>query len=304
MFRFRAAITLLLLAATAASAADTSQFGNLHWRLIGPFRGGRVLAVAGIPGDSRHFYFGSVGGGVWKSTMRGERGSRSSTGRRTPRSARSPWLRPPDVVYVGTGEADMRSDISFGNGVYKSSDAGRTWSLAGSPTHSRSGGSWSIPRDPNRVFVAALGHPYGPNAERGVFRSTDAGRYWKKILYRDANTGADRSRVGSLNPAVIYATLWRRGGPVERLSAVERAGGGLYRSTDGGETVGADQGKVSRRDCRPHRNRAGADRIRTGSTRSSTREKGGLYRSDEPARRGRSFPPTGVCGSAAGISAG
>ncbi len=212
--------------------------GALHWRLIGPFRAGRVLATAGVPGDPTTFYFGAVGGGVWKTVNAGvtwepifDDQSIASIGA----LALAPT--DPDVIYVGTGEADMRSDITYGDGVYRSDDAGRHWTHVGLEATRHIGKLLVDPRDPNIVLVAALGHAYGPNRERGVYRSDDGGRTWSKVLYRDENTGAvDLARDPS-NPDVVFATLWNaRRTTWSQYPPEEGAGSGIWRSTDGGRT--------------------------------------------------------------------
>ena len=145
--------------------------------MVGPFRGGRTVAATGVPGEPEHFYFGSVGGGVWESENAGRTWTRSSTASRSPRSAPIAVAPSnPKILYVGSGEADMRSDISYGNGMYKSADGGKTWAAIGLADSRQIGRIVVDPKDPNRVFVAALGHGYGPNPERGVFRSTDGGK--------------------------------------------------------------------------------------------------------------------------------
>ena len=208
----------------------------LHWRLIGPFRAGRVLAVAGVPGSSRIFYFGSVDGGVWKTENAG-RTWKPIFDHEPVGSIGAIAIAPsnPDIIYVGTGEADMRSDIAQGDGVYKSTDAGRHW------THLGLAGTRQIarilinPQNPNIVFVAALGHPYGPNAERGVFRSLDGGRHWQKVLYLNENTGAVDLAFKPGDPRTIYAALWQtRRPPWSVYPPSNGPGTGLYVSHDGG----------------------------------------------------------------------
>src|SRR4249920_1170357 len=167
------------------SRVDPALYAGLKWRSIGPFRSGRVNGVTGVPGQPSVFYMGSVGGGVWKTTNAGrswfpifDSQPISSIGA----IAVAPSA--PDTVYVGTGEADMRSQISYGNGMYKSTDAGKTWTHIGLDNTRQIGKVMVDPRDPNVVFVAALGHVYGANPDRGVYRSKNGGSSWEKVLFK------------------------------------------------------------------------------------------------------------------------
>jgi photosystem II stability/assembly factor-like uncharacterized protein len=211
---------------------------GLTWRLVGPYRGGRVLAVSGVVGDSHTYYFGGVGGGVWKSTDGGltwrpltdkTKGMSPSIG------AIAVAPSDPNVIYAGTGEACIRGDIIDGNGVYKSIDAGKTWTYMGLRDTRAIGRIAVHPRNPDVAYVAALGHPFGPNPERGIYRTTDGGKNWTKVLYKDENSGGIDLALDPVNPNVIFTSLWQArrspwgmdsGGP----------GSGLYRSTDGGTT--------------------------------------------------------------------
>ncbi|MBV9234158.1 MAG: hypothetical protein JO030_08955, partial [Candidatus Eremiobacteraeota bacterium] len=179
------------VAAAAESQVSAALFGALQWRLIGPFRGGRALAVTGVPGEPNHFYFGAVDGGVWETIDTGRTWT-PIFDREDVASIGAIAVAPsnPQILYVGTGEADMRSDIAYGDGMYKSTDAGKTWTHAGLTDTKQIAAIVVDPRDPNTVYVAALGHPYGPNTERGIFKSTDGGRSWSKVLFKDADTGA------------------------------------------------------------------------------------------------------------------
>ncbi len=212
--------------------------GALHWRLIGPFRGGRALAVTGVPGDPEHFYFGSVDGGVWESRNAGRTW--------TPIFDSQPIgsigaiaVAPsnPHVVYVGSGEADMRSDIAYGNGVYKSIDAGKTWTHIGLDDTRQIGSIVVDPRNADVAYVAALGHQYGPNAERGVFKTIDGGKSWSKVLYKDPDTGAISLALDPSDPNVVYAALWAtRRPPWNVYPPSNGPGSGLFKSTDAGAT--------------------------------------------------------------------
>jgi len=236
---------LLALAAALAPAqtaslphADPALFQELRWRMIGPFRGGRVLAVAGVPGEREHFYFGSVNGGVWETIDAG-RTWKPIFDAQPIGSIGAIALAPsnPRVMYVGTGEADMRSDIAQGDGVYKSTDGGKTWTHVGLRDTQQVGRILVDPRDPERVFVAALGHPYAANPERGLFRSTDGGRTWQKVLYKDADTGAIDVAFRPGDPTVMYAALWQtRRPPWNVYPPSNGPGSGLFKSTDGGTT--------------------------------------------------------------------
>jgi photosystem II stability/assembly factor-like uncharacterized protein len=217
-------------------AADVPSAGALKWRLVGPFRGGRVLAVTGVPGQPETFYFGAVAGGVWKSTDAGANWRPIFDGQSIG-SIGAIAVAPsdPNVIYVGSGEACIRGNISYGNGVYRSTDAGASWTHVGLTDTRHIGRVAVSPRDPNTAFVAALGHAFGPNTERGVFRTTDGGKTWQKVLYKDDKTGAIDVALDPANPSVVYASLWEvlrkpwnmsSGGP----------GSGLYKSTDGGTT--------------------------------------------------------------------
>ncbi|WP_216838970.1 sialidase family protein [Caulobacter sp. S45] len=229
---------LALTAGEARATVDPALFQQLHWRSIGPFRGGRVLAVAGAPDDPKRFYFGAVNGGVWRTDDVGRTwqpifddapvGSIGAI-------AVAPSA--PNVLYVGTGEADMRSDIAQGVGMFRSADGGKTWSPIGLEDTQQIGKILVDPRDPNILLVAALGHPYGPNAQRGVFRSTDGGRTWTKTLFKDADTGAIDMVFQPGNPDVVYAALWQtRRPPWNVYPPSNGPGTGLYKSADGGRT--------------------------------------------------------------------
>ena len=206
--------------------------------MIGPFRGGRARAVAGVPREPNVFYVGQVNGGVWKSNDYGRTWSPIFDQQPT-QSIGAIAVAPsdPNIVYVGSGEGLHRPDLSVGDGIYKSSDAGKTW------THLGLRGAQQIPalavdpRDPNRLFAAVLGHPYGPSEERGIFRSTDGGVTWQKVLYKDENTGGSDIALDPSNPDAVYACLWEaREGPWEDGNLFNGTGGGLFKSTDGGNT--------------------------------------------------------------------
>ena len=182
---------LLLLATSATAAVDPTLFQDLHWRLIGPFRGGRVVAVTGIPGESEHFYFGSVNGGVWETRDAG-RTWQPIFDSQPIGSIGAIAVAPsnPRILYVGSGEADMRSDISQGDGMYKSTDGGKTWSHIGLADSQQIGRVLVHPDNPDLVYVAAMGHAFGPNETRGVYRSKDGGKSWERVLFVSRDAGA------------------------------------------------------------------------------------------------------------------
>ncbi|MFL6591082.1 MAG: VPS10 domain-containing protein [Luteimonas sp.] len=230
-------LVLLCIFFASHVAAATTTYGDLHWRLLGPFRGGRVLTVAGVPGQPQHFYFGAVNGGVWETLDAGrtwqpifDDAPVGSIG------ALAVAPSDPRVLYVGTGEADMRSDIAQGDGMYRSSDGGRHWKKIGLEDSQQIGRIVVDPHDADTVFVAALGHPYGPNPERGVYRSRDGGAHWQRVLGKGQDTGAIDLAFEPGNPRVVYASLWQaRRTPWSVYPPASGAGSGLYKSTDGGD---------------------------------------------------------------------
>ena len=217
---------------------DARLFAPLRWRMIGPFRGGRTVAVTGVPGQQNVFYMAANNGGVWKSTDYGRVWTPIFDDQPTG-SIGAIAVAPsdPNVIYVGSGEGLQRPDLSVGDGVYKSVDAGKTWRAMGLADGRQIAAILVDPRDARRVFVAVLGHPYGANAERGVFRSTDGGETWQKVLYRDEDTGAVDLAFDPADPQKIYAVLWAaRQGPWEYGNAYSGPGSGLFVSSDGGAT--------------------------------------------------------------------
>jgi photosystem II stability/assembly factor-like uncharacterized protein len=226
---------ITLQPAAAQQLPDLS--GALRWRNIGPFRGGRVTAVAGIASQPLVYYMGATGGGVWKTDDAGLTWSNVSDGFFHTGSvgAVSVSQSNPNIVYAGMGEACLRGNLSSGDGVYKSTDAGKTWTHVGLADSSQIGRMQVHPTNPDIVFAAAIGHPYGPNAERGVFRSKDGGKTWQKVLYVNDKTGAADIAMDATNPQVLFATTWQMlRTPWDIYST--GAGGGLYKSTDGGDT--------------------------------------------------------------------
>lgn len=222
----------------AAPAVSPALFGDLKWRLIGPFRGGRAVAVSGIPGSGSTFYFGAVDGGVWKTTDAGttwvpifDQQPVASIGALEVSSA------DPKVIYVGTGESDIRSNLASGAGVYKSSDGGDTWNYVGLKDTRQISRLVIDPTDANRVYVGALGHAYGPNPERGVYKTVDGGATWKQVLDRGPDVGVADLAIAVAKPSELFATLWNAHRPPwSTYAPLAGPGSGLYRSLDGGET--------------------------------------------------------------------
>jgi photosystem II stability/assembly factor-like uncharacterized protein len=213
-------------------------WGDLAWRMVGPMRGGRTRAVAGVPAQPRVFYVGAVDGGVWKTEDAGRTWRPIFDGQPT-QSIGAIAVAPsdPNIIYVASGEGLLRPDLSVGNGIYRSADGGRSWTHLGLNDGQQIAELAIDPRDPARLFAAVLGHPYGPNAERGIYRSRDAGATWERVLYRDENTGGSAVVIDPSHPELVYAGLWEaRLGPWEDKNEYNGTGGGLFKSTDGGTT--------------------------------------------------------------------
>ena len=278
-----AVLGICALAAALPGGAQTlskDSLAGMKWRLIGPFRGGRVEAVTGVAGNPRVFYFGAVAGGVWKTTDAGaswkpefQHESVASIG------AIAVDPQDPNVIYLGTGEPALRGDISDGDGMYKSVDGGATWMHIGLNDTRHIARILIDPYDPNIIFVAAIGHAYGPNEERGVFRSTDAGKTWQKVLYKDDKTGAIDLTFAATNSHVLYAALYQEVRTPWGFSS-GGAGSGIYKSVDGGATWkqleghGLPEGVLGRIGIA-----VGADPQRVYALIEA--KKGGLYRSDD-----------------------
>jgi photosystem II stability/assembly factor-like uncharacterized protein len=223
---------------SGSTAVDSSLFHEMHWRCIGPFRGGRTRAAAGIPSQPNVFYMAQVNGGVWKSDDYGRTWNPIFDNEPTQSiGAIAVATSDPNIIYVASGEGLARPDLSVGNGIYRSDDGGKTWTHLGLRDGQQIPALAVDPRNPNRLFAAVQGHPYGPNKERGVFRSTDGGKTWSNILFKDENTGASDIEMDPTNPDVLYASLWEmRLGPSEDNNEFQGTHGGLFKSTDGGNT--------------------------------------------------------------------
>ena len=276
----------LLLAVSSATAQTVtpSHYQNLRYRLIGPFRASRTVGAVGIPSQPNVFFIGINCGGVWKTDDYGrtwepifDDAPTGSVGDIAVSASQ------PDVIYVGSGEGLHRPDLSVGDGIFKSIDGGKTWAHMGLGDVQQIGRIIVHPANPDIVFVAGLGHPYGPNEERGVFRTKDGGRSWEKVLYLDQNTGAIQVEFDPANAEILYADMWEhREGPWEN-ARFSGSNSGLYKSTDGGSkwrqlTQGlptAEQGLgrigVGIAPSNPNRMYATVD----------ARENGGIYRSDD-----------------------
>jgi photosystem II stability/assembly factor-like uncharacterized protein len=233
------AILLAALLAVIAPAApyDAKLFAEMRWRMVGPHRGGRTRACAGVASQPNVFYIGAVNGGVWKTNDYGRTWSPIFDDQPTG-SIGAIAVAPsdPNIIYVGSGEGLQRPDLSIGDGIYKSIDAGKTWTHLGLRDGQQIPQIAVDPRNPNRLFVAVLGHPYGANEERGIFRSTDGGQTFQKVLYKDENTGGSDVEIDPSNPDHVFAAMWEaRQGPWENGSW-SGAGGGMFESHDGGKT--------------------------------------------------------------------
>ncbi|MGA2267554.1 MAG: glycoside hydrolase [Bryobacteraceae bacterium] len=233
----RIAAAMLMASMAFGASYDAKFFGEMRWRSIGPYRGGRTRSAAGVPSQPNVFYIGVCNGGVWKSTDAGRTWQPIFDDQPTG-SIGAIAVAPsdPNIVYVGSGEGLQRPDLSTGDGIYKSTDAGKTWTHLGLRDGQQIPQIAVDPRNPSRLFVAVLGHPYGPNEERGIYRSTDGGQTFDKVLYKDENTGGSDVAIDPANPNTVYAALWEsRQGPWEN-AAWDGKNGGIFKSTDGGAT--------------------------------------------------------------------
>src|SRR5437016_804869 len=277
-------VALIFLFSSAAFAQrDPKLFGEMRWRMIGPFRGGRTVAAVGVRGQANVFYIGVNNGGVWKTNDYGRSWwpifDDQPTG-----SIGAVAVAPsnPDIIYVGSGEGLQRPDLSTGDGIYKSTDAGKTWQHLGLRDGQQIPMIAVDPRDPNRLYVAVLGHPYGPNAERGIFRSTDGGKSFEKVLYKDENTGGIDVVIDASAPDTVYAALWAaRQGPWEN-GDFRGPTSGVFKAAAGGTTWKQLTTGLPPKETL---SRVGLEVCRADSKRLyaivGARKDSGLYRSDD-----------------------
>ncbi|MFB3076851.1 MAG: WD40/YVTN/BNR-like repeat-containing protein, partial [Lysobacterales bacterium] len=240
--KFSIATLLTLLAwpalASAREPVDTALLDGLEWRLVGPYRGGRVTTVAGVPDNPLLYYMGATGGGVWKTQNAGTTWENLSDDYFKVGTIGAVAVSESDnnVLYVGTGEAPIRGvTTSSGDGVWKSTDTGRTWKHVGLEKSGQIAQIEIHPSNPDTAYVAVQGQIWGPNEERGVFRTTDGGKSWKHVLKVSANTGATDLSMDPSNPRILYAALWNHG---RKPWFIHSGGtdGGIYKSTDGGDS--------------------------------------------------------------------
>ncbi len=289
---FLSIILLLPTIAASAQAISPELINGLKWRLIGPFRGGRAVAVAGVPGDSATFYFGAVDGGIWKTTDAGvvwtpvfDSEPVASIG------ALAVAPSDPRIIYAGTGESDIREDLSSGDGVYRSTDSGATWNHVGLEDTRQISRIVIDPENPNVVYAGALGHAFGPNQQRGVYKSIDGGAHWTRVLDLGPEIGISDLAMASSSPQLLFAGAWQvRRPPWSAYAPIDGPGSGLYRSQDGGKTwtrlkgnglPDGDWGRVGV-DVAPDGKRVYALIVLQNEMRTQTpARKSGLYRSDD-----------------------
>jgi photosystem II stability/assembly factor-like uncharacterized protein len=232
------AVVVAVASPAHAQPVSADAYQELHWRMIGPFRGGRTRACSGVANNPRIYYVAPVNGGVWKTEDTG-RTWRPIFDDQPTQSIGSLAVAPsnPNIIYAGSGEGLLRPDLSVGNGVYRSNDAGKTWTHVGLNDAQQIPALAIDPRNPSRVFAAVLGHPYGPSEQRGVYRSLDGGVTWHSVLSRGPNVGASSVVIDPQNPEIVYSALWEtRLGPWEDDNEYQGTGGGLFKSVDGGAT--------------------------------------------------------------------
>jgi photosystem II stability/assembly factor-like uncharacterized protein len=287
--KFLRLLAVLLTAHVAIAVGapiDAQYFAEMKWRLIGPFRAGRTVAISGVLQQPNVYYMAPNNGGVWKSTDYGHTWAPIFDGQDTGSiGALAVAPSDPNIIYVGSGEGLQRPDLSVGDGMYKSTDAGKTWEHLGLRDGQQIASVIVDPANADRLFVAVLGHPYGPNSERGVYRSTDGGKSFQRVLYKDENTGAVEVGFDPANPQIVYASLWAaRQAPWEIGNSFNGPGSGLFKSADGGDTwkqltngvpaVAQGLGRIGF-------GIAPSDPKRIYALMDASPEYGGLYRSDD-----------------------
>lgn len=233
-----ALVSVLLALPLAAQSVPPQLYNGLKWRLIGPFRGGRVVAVAGVPGSSTTFYFGAVNGGIWKTTDAGVVWKPIFDGQQVASiGALAVAPSDPNVIYAGTGESDIRSDLASGDGVYKSTDGGQTWANVGLRDSRQISRIVIDSRHAEIAYVGVLGHAYSPNSERGLYKTVDGGASWTKVLDAGPKIGVSDLAIAMDKPDILFAGMWEaQRPPWSTYGPVEGPGGALYRSTDGGKS--------------------------------------------------------------------
>ena len=289
MNRFSGVLRLFVCSVVFLSAASSwtqvpeNTYQELHWRMVGPFRGGRTRAVAGVPTQPNLFYMAQVNGGVWKSDDYGRIWNPIFDSQPT-QSIGAIAVAPsdPNIIYVSSGEGLHRPDLSVGDGIYKSTDAGKSWTHLGLRDGQQIPALAVDPRDPNKVFAAVLGHPYGPSEERGIYLSKDGGQSWLKIISKDENTGGSDVEIDPSNPDVVYASMWEvREGPWEDRNEFNGSGGGLFKSTDGGNTWNALKNGLPQDLSQIYVAIAPSEPRRIYATLATASGKLGVYRSDD-----------------------
>ncbi len=278
---------------TAGSGRFSLSSLDVHFRLVGPSRGGRVTAVVGAADRPSTFYIGSTGGGVWKTINAGQTWENVSDGFFATASIGSIDVADsdPNVIYVGTGSDAIRSNVITGKGVYRSGDGGKTWTFAGLKNVGQIGAVVVHPTDPNTVYVAAIGQAFAPNAERGVYRTRNGGASWDRVLFVSDSTGAVDLELAPDNPLEVYATMWR--GERQPWTIISGASeGGIYQSTDGGDnwaklTNGLPGGLFGKADLAV----STAAPNRVYALIEAPVGEGGVYRSDDRGATGRLMSP-------------
>jgi len=287
------AFAFLAASASFAAAQSSDMYREMHWRSIGPTRSSRTRAIDGVPDQPNVFYAGFDNGGVWRSTDYGSTWHPLFDDQPTS-SIGAIAVAPsdPNIIYVGSGAGIIRPDLSTGDGMYKSTDAGATWTHLGLRESQMIADVVVDPTNPDRLFVAVLGHPYGPNAERGIFRSTDGGQTFEKVLYRDEYTSGNDVQLDTADPFIVYATLWQQQQSFRESYEFGGTGGGIYKSTDGGTTWSqlteglppVIEANLAAAPSNPHvlyAMVAGTPRAGEGTDRATTTGVVGLYKSTD-----------------------